>query len=143
MYTNKIFNLIHQVNVETVLRIYIIEFSPCLYTNKDYNVNLLNVNLLIYKGCWIGFVCRFAKKKSIEQWNCWIWCFEFLKVSLRELSINCVRKFNRFVRILEDQWKCYKGITFFNVQPNRVLYKPKDFFSPGQWDWWIRFEFIF
>lgn len=32
------------------------------------------------------------------------------------------------MRILEDMWKCYKGIIIFNVQQKRVVCRSEDIF---------------
>ncbi len=50
-------------------------------------------------------------------------------VILSELTVKCVIVFGSFVRILEDQWKWYKGTIICYVQQNRVVCRPEDFFS--------------
>ncbi len=47
---------------------------------------------------------------------------------LNELTMKYVIEFGRFVRILEDQWKWYKGTIIFNVQQNKVICRLEEFF---------------
>jgi hypothetical protein len=59
------------------------------------------------------------------------WSEFFFLVIFSEFIVKCVIRFGRFVRILEDLWKCYKEIIIFNVQQNRVVHRPEDFFIPA------------
>lgn len=63
-------------------------------------------------------------------------CIFFL-VILNELTLKCVKRFSRFVRIFEDKWNGKKRIIFLNVQHNKIVCKIEEFFFKDQYDYWV------
>lgn len=60
-----------QIEMERILPLLELYFVLTLYMDKGYNISILNSLILIYKGHWIGLYIG-VKKKSYNQWNCWI-----------------------------------------------------------------------
>ncbi len=58
-----------------------------------------NINVLLYKGCWLGLSRKNIMANEIAGFG------DLNLFILNELAIKYVIEFGRFVRILEGQWK--------------------------------------
>jgi hypothetical protein len=107
-----------------------------------------SISVLIHRVYWIGLcVCKDVQKKmlwamkllDLVVWTCFLSYLEWTYDS------RCNRVTKVFDRILEDQWKWWKGIMIFNVQQSRVVCRPMKIFVSSWWDcwiWWSKFVFL-